>query len=66
MTSKELIEVLESRLNDLSCRNVYPTPEEDKNLNKLLQMMNLAYTNWKDTDFKAVPKDVVSSHTLKW
>ena len=52
--------MLELRTADMSCRDLQPFPEENKNLKMLIEMMSLSYSNWEKTEFKAIPKD------LKW
>ena len=50
----------------MSKRSLYPLTEMDSDIYGLIKLIGKNYVDWDKTSFKAIPKDVVSAHTLKW
>ena len=66
MDPKALLEMLETQMRSMDYKELVPNPEDNRSIKQLLQMMAMTYDKWEETKFKAVPKDIVSTHNIKW
>ena len=58
--------MLETQMANMDNRELIPNPEDNQGIQALLKIMAHALTNWFQTSFKAIPKDTVSTHNIKW
>lgn len=53
-------------MRNLEDRDIVNNPEDNENIQALLKLMGDVLTSWYQTSFKAIPKDTVSTHNIKW
>jgi hypothetical protein len=53
-------------MTNLEDRDIVPNPEENEGIQALLQLMVKEAPYWHHTTFKAIPKETVGTHNIKW
>jgi hypothetical protein len=49
-----------------SSRIIVSNPENNEGIQSLLRIMGKAMNNWFHTVFKAIPKETIGTHNIKW
>ena len=58
--------MLEIQMANMENRELIHNPEDNQGIQALLKIMSQALSNWYETSFKAIQKDTVSTHNIKW
>ena len=66
MDSKQLLEILEIQMQNLDSRDIVHNPEDNQGIQALLKIMGDVADKWHHTSFKAIPKENVVAHNIKW
>ena len=63
---KQVLEILEAQMADIKNRQIVHNPEENQSVISLLRLMSAALERWYETSFKAIAKDTITTHNMKW
>ena len=53
-------------MRNTEVREIVPNPEDNQAIQALVHTMASAVADWHHTSFKAVPKETVAAHNIKW